>query len=561
MLKRVEINNFALIETAIFEPGKHLTVISGETGAGKSLLIDALGSLTGKRSNREVVRTGSDFARVEAVFEISPQLMELELFHEITEDNLLFLSREIFADGGSQARINGRLANISMLKEVSEYLIGLHAQHEQQAIFDVNEQRALLDRYIGKEMSDLLKQWQSLLQNRKRLVQQLREYGLNPAERSRQLDLIKYQIEEIKEADLKIGEDEQLLKRNRALATLTRMKQDLTKSRETLSADTAHGAASLLAQAAGDLEYSSRYSEKIKQYQADLKQMAGEISELAINLSDVYNELKAEPNEVELINQRLDLIDKLKIKYGDSIEQILDYLNHAELRLNKLLEGEELFATYREELLANEEKISKTGNLIHDLRIKSGKILSKEICEALKKLAMPNLKFMVEVKKLEKGEKGYYSKYGSDQVQFFIQPNPGEPLMPLDRIASGGEVSRILLAIKSILGRNEQLTVLIFDEIDSGVSGVTAISVAEMLRDLATDKQVLCVSHMAQVAAAADSHFLIEKNVIQDRTHTDLVELKPKNSLQEIARLLSGNPEDQSSLALASEMYNLYQHR
>ena len=348
-----------MIETAIFEPGKHLTVISGETGAGKSLLIDALGSLTGKRSNREVVRTGSDFARVEAVFEISPQLMELELFHEITEDNLLFLSREIFADGGSQARINGRLANISMLKEVSEYLIGLHAQHEQQAIFDVNEQRALLDRYIGKEMSDLLKQWQSLLQNRKRLVQQLREYGLNPAERSRQLDLIKYQIEEIKEADLKIGEDEQLLKRNRALATLTRMKQDLTKSRETLSADTAHGAASLLAQAAGDLEYSSRYSEKIKQYQADLKQMAGEISELAINLSDVYNELKAEPNEVELINQRLDLIDKLKIKYGDSIEQILDYLNQAELRLNKLLEGEELFATYREELLANEEKSQK----------------------------------------------------------------------------------------------------------------------------------------------------------------------------------------------------------
>lgn len=563
MLKKVEIKNFALIESALFEPGEHLTVISGETGAGKSLLIDALGSLTGKRANREVVRTGFDYARVEAVFILTPELQKQNLtrFQEMTDDEQLILSREIYADGGSQARINGRLVNNALLREVSEHLIGLHAQHEQQQIFDLKEQRNLLDNYIGDSITDLLNQWQTLLKSRKIMAEQLREYGLNPAERARQLELLQYQITEITDADLKIDEDRKLLERNKILATLSRMKQDLGQARNILSADSEHGAASLIAQTASMLDYSSHFHEKIGQYQERLKQLATEVSELAINLTDVYLELEAEPNEIETINQRLDQIDKLKIKYGDTIEEILQYLSDAEKRLNILKKSEKLFAQCRADLLINEQKMSELAEKIHRLRIEAGKELSEKISLALAKLAMPNVKFSVEVKLLEKSEKGYYGLFGRDQVEFFIQPNIGEPLLPLNKIASGGEVSRILLAIKSILGENEDLAVLIFDEIDSGVSGNTAISVAQMLREIAANKQVLCVSHMAQVAAASDTHYLIEKSIRNQRTSTQLKKLDLSEKISEVARLLSGNPDDQSAVNLAQEMVTQYKQR
>ena len=561
MLKKVEIKNFALIEFALFEPGEHLTVISGETGAGKSLLIDALGSLTGKRANREIVRTGFDYARIEAVFILTPELQNLALFQGIVDDEQLILSREIYADGGSQARINGRLVNSSLLREVSEHLIGLHAQHEQQQIFDSNEQRNLLDKYIGEPITDLLTQWKILLKSRKNLAEQLREYGLNPTERASQLELLQYQITEITNADLKNDEDRKLLERNKVLATLSRMKQDLIQARNVLSADSEHGAASLIAQAASTLDYSSRFYEKTRQYQERLKQLATEVSELAINLTDIYQELEAEPKEIETINQRLDQIDKLKIKYGDTIEEILKYLADAEKRLNVLKRSEELFAQCRAYLLTNEQEMSELADKIHELRIEASKELSEKISLALARLAMPNVKFSVEVKLLEKSEKGYYGLYGRDQVNYFIQPNVGEPLMPLSKIASGGEVSRILLAIKSILGENDDLSVLIFDEIDSGVSGNTAISVAQMLREIAENKQVLCVSHMAQVAAASDTHFLIEKSVQDQRTSTQLKRLDLSEKTREVARLLSGNPDDQSTVKLAEEMILQYKQR
>lgn len=561
MLKKVEIKNFALIESALFEPGAHLTVISGETGAGKSLLIDALGSLTGKRANREVVRNGFDFARVEAVFSLTPEFQQLSVFQELNDDEQLILSREIYADGGSQARINGRLVNNSLLREVSEHLIGLHAQHEQQQIFALTEQRNLLDKYIGYSMKNLLNQWQTLLKVRKKLAQQLKEYGLNPAERARQVELLQYQITEIVDADLKIDEDKKLLERNKILSTLSRMKQDLSQARNILSADSEQGAASLLAQAASILDYSSRFSEKTARYQKHLKELAANVSDIAIDLTDVYQELKAEPNEIEMINQRLDQIDKLKIKYGDTIEDILKYLTDSRERLDVLIKSEELFVQCRKDLIVNEQEMSELAEKIHNLRIDAAKELSEKISFALAQLAMPNVKFSVKVNLLEKSEKGYYGLFGRDQVEYFIQPNIGEPLMPLSKIASGGEMSRILLAIKSILGDNDDLTVLIFDEIDSGISGNTAISVAQMLRDIAGNKQVLCVSHMAQLAAASDTHYLIEKSVRDRRTSTQLKKLDLSAKTREVARLLSGNPEDQSTILLAKEMIAQYPRR
>ncbi|HZJ68450.1 MAG TPA: DNA repair protein RecN [Candidatus Eisenbacteria bacterium] len=558
MLKKVEIQNFALIESATFTPGKHFTVISGETGAGKSLLIDALGSLTGKRARREVVRSGCEFARIEAIFSFVELENKSDILQEFCEENELILSREIYADGGSQARINGRLVNLSLLRNLSKSIIGLHAQHEQQAIFSLNEQRNLLDKYAGKKLSLLMKDWQKLLSKRKTLLDKIKEYGLNPSERERQLDLLNYQIAEIREADLKFDEDEKLLERNKVLSALSRMKEDLIYSRELLSADSEEGASSLIAKTVSLLDYSAKHSKKIKEHQNSLKQLAFETSQIAINLENSFRHLEAEPNEIEQINRRLDIIDKMKIKYGNSIEEILEFLSKAERRLQTLKQSEELFEKYRKDILQNEKDMEKIADDMHTIRVETGLVLSENICQALSKLEMPDVKFSVDVEKIDKNNKGYYSKFGRDKIEFLIQPNPGEPLMPLNQIASGGEVSRILLAIKSIFGISDDLSLLIFDEIDSGVSGKTAISVAEMLRDLASDKQVLCVSHMAQVAAAADTHYLIDKQIVKDRTQTRLSILEDKARIREISRLVSGNQEDSMSLELAEKMLVKY---
>ena len=239
----------------------------------------------------------------------------------------------------------------------------------------------------------------------------------------------------------------------------------------------------------------------------------------------------------------------------------MEYLEDAEKRLNLLKKSEGLFVQCRADLLSNEQELSELAAKIHRLRKEAGKQLSEKISLALSKLSMPNVKFSVKVKMLEKSEKGYYGLYGRDRVEFLVQPNIGEPLLPLNKTASGGEVSRILLAIKSILGENDDLTVLIFDEIDSGVSGNTAISVAQMLREIAANKQVLCVSHMAQVAAASDTHYLIEKIVREKRTSTQLKKLDLSEKTNEVARLLSGNPDDQSTVKLAKKMISQYKQR
>lgn len=561
MLKRVEIQNFALIETAIFEPGQHLTVISGETGAGKSLLIDALGSLTGKMAKREVVRSGADFARVEAVFEDASGSFANRGLAQYFEDDQLILSREIRAGGGSQARLNGRLISIGLLKEISSQLIGLHAQNEQLTIFDEHEQRALLDRYAGEKMENLLREWQVALKVRRKLAEKIQKYGLSPTQRSEQVNLLTYQIEEISLADLKIDEDAVLLERSKILGSLQRMREELGEAGEILAADSEYSVSALLARAVSLLEFSSQKSQTAKNLQIELKEIAYNLSQLHVNLKDLLDELKTGPGELEAVNERLDLIGKLKLKYGDRIEDILDFQAESVEKLKALAQNEDLFNECRKKLVQNTEQLQEIADKMHRIRQEAGLKLSHEIELALQELSMPSCRFAVKVNQIPLNAKGFYGKFGRDQIEFLIETNPGEGLLPLKKIASGGEVSRILLAIKSIFGRAENIPILIFDEIDAGVSGKTAIRLAEMLHHLADEKQVLCVSHMAQIVATADSQFLLEKKLVQGRTRTQLTKLDRPARLRELARLLSGNPDDQSSLLLANEMLELYPDR
>lgn len=554
MLKKVEIHNFAIIESAIFEPGKHFTVISGETGAGKSLLIDALGSLTGRRAKKEFVRKGASFARVEALFYFDEEDFIPLIIREHLEEGSLILSREIYADGGSQARINGRLSSISLLREVSQNLIGLHAQNEQLSLFEPSEQRNLLDKFAGEKLTSLLDDWHKLLKDRKTMLEKIRVYGLSPEERDRRIDLLEYQLAEISKADLKVDEEQKLLTRNKLLSAVARIKKDLFEGLEILSNNEEQNALYFVNSAIQKLDFSSEYSKNIAQIQNELQTLSYELDQIIKDLHSTFEQLDVEPNEIEMINLRLDLINKLKIKYGDSIEEILSFYQKSKAELQDLIKGEEFFKQYQQKLNKNEQALNELAVKIHKLRLKSGEKLAKEITEALSQLAMPDARFSVKVELIEINNKGYYGKYGRDQIEFQIQPNPGEPLMPLRKIASGGEVSRILLAIKSIFGKNDQLSVLIFDEIDTGISGKTANQVAMMLKKLAFNKQVLCVSHMAQITAAADTHYLIQKYVEDNRTKTNLKLLNQEQRKNEIARLLSGKEQDQNSLSLAAQL-------
>ncbi len=560
MLERVEIQNFALIEQAVFEPGKHFTVISGETGAGKSLLIDALGSLTGKRARKEMVRKGEAFARVEAIFSFAQNEYIPPSVTEYIEDQQLILNREIQADGGSRARVNGRLISISLLREITENLIGLHAQNEQLVIFETDEQRNLLDKYAGNTLQELLITWQALLQQRKSFIKKIKEYGLTPAERNRRLELLRYEISEIEEADLKEDEETYLMERNKILASLNRIKQDISESVAFLSADTENSAGKLLALSTQKLEYASRQSRTVLDMMNRLKEISYQTSLLNVELQDFYQKLTFNPQEIEEIQTRLDLIHKLKMKYGDTIPEILAYCQKQKDNLQMLLDSEENFLLYRQKLLDNEAEMNELANQITKLRQQAGMTIAKEIRQALAQLAMPDIIFQVKVSQISKHEKGYYGKSGRDFIEFYIQTNVGEDLLPLRKIASGGETSRILLAIKSIFSKTDHLSVMIFDEIDTGISGQTAIKMADMLVELGQDKQVLCVSHMPQLAVAADCHFFISKQKAENRTVTKIEKLTPAQRIAEIARLLSGNQQDEKSILLAKQMLKEYKN-
>ena len=555
MLRNLYIENIAVIQQADIDFSTGLTVLSGETGAGKSIIIDALSAILGGRVSRDLIRTGQSKACVAGTFADLPEQV-LELAREQgfePEEGQLLIRREMFADGRNQCRINGRPASLSNLKTLGEKLVSIYGQHDGQHL--LNEQLHLdyLDVFadLGQPLEDYLRQYEALLQ----LNRRMKALSMSTAEKERRRAALPGRIEELKKANVKPGEQDELLSLRLRLQNGEKITEGLAEAAVCLDGgEQSEGAADLLAQAAKSLSRGARYSAAAEQLETKMRELALLAADLSGELADELSRMEFSPEKLEQTERRLDQIAKLCVKYAvpadgleehlASLEQELDALDNLDDNLD------ELKAQYAEMRAALYEQ----AGALHDLRCQAAERLSQAIERELHDLDLKNARFRAEVEDLRSENQARFTKKGTDNVRFLLSANAGEDLKPLSKVASGGELSRIMLAMKTVLSAGEQGMAAVFDEVDAGVSGRAAQRVAEKLQAMAKTRQVLCITHLPQIAAVADGHLLIAKTEREGRTFTEVTPLDREGRKREIARIIGGAVITETTLASAEEM-------
>jgi len=552
VLIRLSIKDFAIVEDATFEPREGLNIITGETGAGKSLVIDAIGALLGSRISKDYVRRGQSKAVIEAVFDhVSDVISEAtqQEYGLSFDDGMLILSREILAEGRSLVRINGRTMPVSLLKLFGPFLIDIHGQHDQQAIFDANTHLGLLDDYCGEEIQSLIYSYGQSLHSYKACLNERKTYETDQTKMKQLEELLSFQIDEISSANFREGDDIKLKDAFRSLSLAEKRKEHLSYVLSAFSSIDDQSAISMLHTASSHLEALAAITPSYMEKSEALKSLCLDLNALGDELTEVDEE---DGESLEEVENRLDLLNRCLSKYGGSISAMNLYLEEAKLRLDRLVNSKERLAELDKERVVLEKELLRKAELLHEARRKYAKSLSSHICDELRDLGLPYARF--EVQFFDRPKERYFGKRGTDDIAFMFSANSGEELKPLAKTASGGEASRIMLAIKSILARADITQTLIFDEIDAGISGEASKVVSEKMKTLSKYHQVICVTHMGQIAAAADEHFFISKEQTDSNTRTMVTELSADGRIGEVARLLSGNANDASSRALAQEL-------
>ncbi|MCH5197605.1 MAG: DNA repair protein RecN [Oscillospiraceae bacterium] len=552
MLSRLQIENIATISEACVDFSSGLNILTGETGAGKSILIDSINAVSGAKTSRDIIRTGSEFSYVSALFtDISGETKEKLLSSGLNaeEDNTLLLQRKIFRDGKNSCFINGSSVTVSMLKSIAFSLINIHGQRDSGALLDSEKHIYFLDEYAEteNEKADFLSSFEEL----NKIKEKIRSLTLDEAYKARRLDLLNFQIEELRSANVQSGEISLLRHKKAILNNSLKVTEALSHALSALLGDgDIPGADSLLSGAAGHIFSVTDVAKDLRVVGESLENAKESVLDAASVIDDVLGQLTQNEDNIEEIEERLDQLYRLSKKYGETEDEMLSFLAEAENELDNIVFAEEKI----EKLSAEYEKLSEITN-------KKAEALSKKRCAAantlsvcieneLKFLDMPNARFIISIKDSPLGENG------KDSVEFLISANPGEEPKALGKVASGGELSRIMLAIKNVLSSSEGASSLIFDEIDQGVSGSAAGKIALKLSYLSKNVQVLCVTHSAQIAAFADEHKFLSKSVKNGKTFTEITSLDLNARAKELARITYGSDYTESQLASASEMIN-----
>ncbi|WP_138415883.1 DNA repair protein RecN [Aquibacillus sediminis] len=568
MLTELSIKDFAIIEdlTITFHDG--LTVLTGETGAGKSIIIDAVGLLSGGRGSVEFVRHGTKKAILEGLFTVDDldhpvHQVGKEFGIDITKDGMVVLNRTITSSGKSICRVNGKLVTLGILKEFGKTLIDIHSQHETQSLMDVDRHIELLDLYNRDQIVPIKQEYLQLYKQMMALKKRFSELRDNEQEMAQRLDLYEFQLRELQEANLSPNEDEQLAEERERLANYEKIYQGIHDAYHALYGE--QKGLDWVGLALNGLEKAAEYEPELSKSKEELTNHYFLLEELTYELRNHLEQLEFDPERLNGMESRINELNRLKRKYGQTVNDMLEYAAKIEDEIDQIKNKDSHLQTMETQLLELAEDALLEAKHLHDVRIEAANLLVDDIHQELKDLYLEKASFDVDITErkgsdteltyegipIQLGENGF------DIVKFLITTNPGEPLKPIHKVASGGELSRIMLALKRIFAKHQRVTSIIFDEVDTGVSGRVAQAIAEKIYGISLGSQVLCITHLPQLASMADSHLLIEKKIKNERTSTMVTELSKEESAEEISRMITGAEITETSKQHASELISM----
>ncbi len=552
MLQNLHVKNLALIDEIEVEFGDGLNIMTGETGAGKSIILGSVNLALGGRYSKDILRQGADYGLVELSFlvENEQQVRKLKELSVYPEEGVVLLSRRLMA-GRSVSRINGETVQTGLLREVAQILIDIHGQHEHQSLLYKKNHLGIVDAFSRETVAEDKRKVREAYKEYKACDKEIKENASDEAQRAKELAFLQFEAEEIREADLKPGEDEDLETLYRRMANSKEIAEGVNEA-YIYTSEGNENASESLSRAIHAISGIAGYDETASNLYDQLVEIDSLLNDFNRELAAYGSQCDFSEEDFRNTENRLNEINRLKTKYGDSIEKILEYCAQQENRIQILEDYDRYMEELKERYDALKDKVKKTGKTLSALRKKQAKVLEKAIEDGLKDLNFENVKFQIQFAQTKD-----YTAEGMDEVEFMISLNPGQPLKPLANVASGGELSRIMLAIKSVMAKRDEIETLIFDEIDVGISGRTAQKVSEKMAVIGRGHQVICITHLAQIAAMADHHFLIEKATLGGDTRTDIRKLSEQESVTELARILGGAKITDTVLKSAVEMKEL----
>lgn len=546
MLTSLKIENVAIIESAAIEFGCGLNVLTGETGAGKSIVIDSINAILGERTSRDIIRTGAQSAKVYAVFEdVNARVREFLDENGIDcEDGVLIINRTLSREGKNICRLNGTPVTVSMLREIGGELIDIHGQHDNQSLLSPEKHCGFVDSFAGN--ADIIADYREKYGRLCEIRSKLKKLTTDESSKSQRIDFLTYQIDELEKAEITVGERDELKARKSLINNSQKVIESLNIAYEALKADGA--GIDMITDAESEISDASAYMETLGEASEKITDIRYELEDVAETVRDAMSEVDFDPSELEDIDERLDLLYRLSKKYGNTEEEMLEYLEKAREELDNIAFSEEKVKELQKQEREALAEAESAAQRLTESRKTAGKKLSNAICSELEFLDMPNVRFVIKCDDVGLTENG------KDELEFLISANVGEEPKPLAKIASGGELSRIMLAIKNVLAETDGVDTMIFDEIDTGVSGRAAQKIAMKLRSASKGRQVICVTHLAQIAAQGDVHLYISKSVSDGKTYTNIKSLIEEERVAEIARIMGGMEITKLQLESAREM-------